>query len=100
MMNKRVTRHILAGFCLCIASFSAASADFDKLKNMCMACHGDSGVNPYQSIPDLRGQSLVYLRNQMFAFKSSERKDITMSKVAQLVSDDDINKLTKFFSEQ
>jgi len=81
-------------------SFSAASADLDKLQNMCMACHGDNGVNPYQSIPDLRGQSLVYLRNQMAAFKNGERQDITMSKVAQLLSDDYINKLTKYFSEQ
>ena len=100
MINKRVSRYVLAGLYLSIMSFSAASADDDKLKNMCMACHGDNGVNPYQSIPDLRGQSLIYLRNQMAAFKNGERQDITMSKVAQLLSDDDINKLTKYFSEQ
>ena len=100
MINKRVSRYILAGLYLSIMSFSAASADDDKLKNMCMACHGDNGVNPYQSIPDLRGQSLIYLRNQMAAFKNGERQDITMSKVAQLLSADDINRLTKYFSEQ
>jgi len=36
----------------------------------------------------------------MAAFKNGERQDITMSKVAQLLSADDINRLTKYFSEQ
>ncbi|WP_232784144.1 c-type cytochrome [Moritella sp. Urea-trap-13] len=100
MINKQISRYVLTGLYLSIMSFSAVSADYNKLKNMCMACHGDNGVNPYQSIPDLQGQSLIYLRNQMAAFKSGERQDITMGKVVQLLSDDDIIKLTKYFSEQ
>lgn len=78
-------------------SFYATAADYQDRQNMCLACHGEVGTNPFPSIPNLKWQNREYLINQLNTFKSGEREDITMTKVAQLLSEDDIQQLADYF---
>jgi|GEM_PF-728820 len=92
------TKSLVAGGVLAMtASPVAFSAEYQKLADACFACHGKNGVNEFKTIPDLRWQNKDYLVQQLQAFKSGSREDKTMSKVARLLSDDDINRLAEHF---
>ena len=69
----------------------------NKLLNMCQACHGELGRNDYPNIPNLRWQNKAYLVKQLQAYKTGERRDKTMTRVAQLLADEDIQQMAEFF---
>lgn len=85
---------VLFGF---VFTPTADAQDYQRLENMCKACHGKTGVNGYTVIPDLKWQNNVYLVQQLTQFKNGQRKDMTMTKVAQLLSKDDIQQLAEYF---
>ena len=95
---KTATKCSLIACLLSMAlSQSALAAEHQKLANMCFACHGEQGTNEFKTIPNLRWQNKDYLTQQLHAFKDGSRQDKTMSKVAQLLSDDDIQRLAEYF---
>lgn len=85
---------------VCLTSpLTAQESDYDKLRNMCIACHGVTGTSPFSSIPNLQWQNSQYLEAQLFNFKSGQRQDITMTKVAKLLNNEDISKLAQYFNQ-
>jgi cytochrome c553 len=76
---------------------NAEAQDYQRLENMCKACHGETGENGYTVIPDLKWQNNAYLIQQLTQFKNGQRTDMTMAKVAQLLSKDDIEQLAEYF---
>ncbi|PTP44209.1 cytochrome C [Vibrio splendidus] len=78
---------------LLFLSTVASAAEYQQLANMCIACHGSNNDTSFPSIPNLKWQNQVYLTEQLTDFKSGKREDKTMSKVAQLLSEEDIKKL-------
>ena len=89
------------GFIGCIAVTSVhaqnITPELQKKLTMCTACHGDSGSSAFLSIPDLKWQNKDYMVNQLRHFRSEQRSDITMSKVAKLLSDEDIDAIAEYF---
>nr|WP_216604683.1 cytochrome c [Vibrio chagasii] len=73
------------------------AADYQQIANMCVACHGSTQDTSFPSIPNLKWQNKPYLVEQLTAFKSGQRSDKTMSKVAQLLSEQDIEQLATYF---
>ncbi|MCL1039165.1 cytochrome C [Shewanella submarina] len=84
--------------CASVPAF-AQQADYQNLLNMCKACHGETGESQFSSIPSLKYQNADYLSTQLAAFKSGQRPDKTMSKVAALLSEKDMQQMAKYFSE-
>lgn len=82
---------------LLFLSTVASAAEYQQLANMCIACHGSNNDTSFPSIPNLKWQNQVYLTEQLSDFKSGKREDKTMSKVAQLLSEEDIKKLANYF---
>ncbi|KEQ18030.1 cytochrome C [Endozoicomonas numazuensis] len=80
-----------------VITTAQASDKYEKLANMCSACHGQDGSNAFNTIPDLKWQNREYLISQLHAFKSGKRQDITMTKVAQLLSEEDMLRLADHF---
>ncbi|MCB0385946.1 MAG: c-type cytochrome, partial [Bdellovibrionales bacterium] len=74
------------------------AAEGKKKAASCAACHGPDGVSLNPMYPSLAGQSESYLTKQMKAFKSGDRKDPTMSPMAQALSDGDIDNLSAYFA--
>ena len=80
----------------------------DQERNLpsCISCHGESGKGRIaESVvyPLIRGQRQVYLRGQLVSWKLGERNnspDAVMNKVAQLLSDEEINGLADYISAQ
>ena len=84
--------------CTSVSAF-AQQTDYQNLLNMCKACHGDTGESQFSSIPNLKYQNADYLSAQLAAFKSGQRPDKTMSKVAALLSEKEMQRMAKYFSD-
>ena len=72
----------------------AAAADAAK----CTVCHGLDGLAKNPDAPNLAGDSANYIRKQLGAYRSGERKDPQMSIMAKDLSDDDIADLAAWYS--
>lgn len=64
----------------------------------CVPCHGIDGVAKQPNVPNIGGESEMYLTKQLKAFRSGERKDEQMSLMAQPLSDEDIANLVAWYS--
>ena len=90
----------LAG-ALVIAIGTAEAADpaagRSKAK-VCQTCHGIDGVAKMPNVPNIGGESDIYLIKQLKAFRSGERQDPQMSIIAKPLSDEDIGNLAAWYS--
>ncbi|HSQ05971.1 MAG TPA: c-type cytochrome [Burkholderiales bacterium] len=64
----------------------------------CASCHGDKGMSPNDTWPNLAGQNPGYLVRILMAYKTGAQKDVMMSPLAQALSDADIQNLATHFS--
>lgn len=64
----------------------------------CGSCHGENGVSPNDTWPNLAGQHAAYLVKILSAYKSGAQKDVMMSPLAQTLSDADVQNLAAHFS--
>ncbi|PJA31483.1 MAG: cytochrome c4 [Zetaproteobacteria bacterium CG_4_9_14_3_um_filter_53_7] len=66
-------------------------------ENTCAACHGDQGLGD-DNIARLASQKSGYLLKQLRAFKSGDRKNVTMPAIAAALSDDDMKAVAEYIS--
>src|SRR5689334_1464911 len=64
----------------------------------CQACHGADGISISEDIPNLAGQKLGYVKAQLSAFKSGDRKHDVMNPIAKQLTDADIENLAAFWN--
>jgi cytochrome c553 len=82
-----------------LAPAAAADAAAGKTKAAkCTVCHGLDGLAKNPDAPNLAGDSANYIRKQLDAYKSGERKDPQMSIMAKSLSDEDIADLAAWYS--
>lgn len=67
---------------------------------VCAACHGADGNSPNPQWPTLAGQIPEYVSKQLHDFKAGRRSDPLMSPMAQPLSDQDVQDLAAYFSQQ
>jgi YVTN family beta-propeller protein len=82
------------------ASSKADVAAGRKRADICMACHGATGMSPNDAWPNLAGQGHAYLVKQMNAFREGGRKDPLMEPMAKQLSAQEIENLIAFYSSQ
>lgn len=83
--------------------FALAEGDPEAGKEkaqVCAACHGPDGNSPSGQYPSLAGQGEPYLIKQLKAYKSGERENAIMQGQAANLSEQDMQDLAAFFSEQ
>ena len=92
---------------LCISLFASSSVlagDIDIGKagaTVCAGCHGMDGKSVTPGFPNLAGQDLVYLKNQLINFREKKRtggQAAIMYGMAAGLSDEDIDNLAMYFS--
>lgn len=87
--------------CLTVLHLSKASAETaPTIATTCVACHGQNGISAAPIWPNLAGQKEAYLVKQLKDFRSGARKDPVMAPLTMNLSDEDIDKLAKFYSNQ
>jgi cytochrome c553 len=72
----------------------------EKLYAACGTCHGGKGEGGVG--PKLQGQSNSYIKGRLVAYKNKEkvgRQSVMMWSQASILSDQDINDLSEFISE-
>ncbi|BDQ67692.1 cytochrome C [Shewanella xiamenensis] len=86
-----------AGVLMLLLPVVTHADESNKLLNMCKACHGKSGMSRFEHIPNIGWQNSDYLLKQLRAFKAGTRQDPTMTKVAQLLSEADMQQMAEYF---
>jgi cytochrome c553 len=63
----------------------------------CGLCHGETGVGELEGMPVLTGQDPAYLAHALRAYRSGERSDPTMRRVAQAIPPDQDEAVAAFY---
>lgn len=64
----------------------------------CQVCHGYDGLGTNPEVPNIAGDSEVYIMGQLNAFKSGERQHQQMSIISQSLSEEDIRNLADYYA--
>ena len=92
---------ILGIFCSLFAfgnSYAAGDIEAGKVKaGICIGCHGVDGHALNPEWPNLAGQNVKYIENQLKAFQKGDRKNELMTPMAQSLKADDIPNLAAYF---
>ncbi len=76
----------------------ANSAGRLKAQAACVMCHGQNGIAPMPSAPNLAGQQELYLVEQLKHYRSGKRQHEVMSVIAKPLSDGDIEALAAWYA--
>jgi len=100
-MKKIIFSVLLTMGAINTANAVEGNVDAGKAKaSMCGACHGETGLNPSPTYPDLAGQKAAYMVKQLADFKSGARTDMMMAPMAANLSEQDMADLAAYFSSQ
>ena len=78
--------------------FSAEAFSQEKLQ-VCLACHGESGVSATPLTPSLGAQPEFYVIAQLFLFREGRRDNEVMTVQAKGLKDDDLRALSRAISK-
>lgn len=102
-MNLRL--FILVSLLLCVSgapnivvSASELVAGKTKAESMCQTCHGMDGKATIPLAANLGGQQKGYLKLQLEAYRSGERRHEPMNIISKNLSDDDIDQLAEWYA--
>jgi cytochrome c553 len=74
-----------------------AAAGRTKAKS-CQTCHGIDGIGKMPTVPNIGGESEIYLMKQLKAFRAGERQDPQMSIIAKPLTDEEIADLAAWYA--
>ena len=66
----------------------------------CSACHGPNGNSTNAQWPKIAGQNAIYIAEQLQLFKAGVRVNPDMLKIANTLSDKDVDSVAVFFQAQ
>lgn len=88
------------GLCTLIFGMNTATANIQKKIALCETCHSPKMIEQVNTYPVLQGQKMGYLIAQLQSFRAKERQDPVMSEQAKALTDDEIQELASYFSQQ
>ena len=69
-----------------------------KIVGRCAACHGQDGIGRMPDVPNLAGESTIYLTKELNAYRSGQRDHPQMSIIAKGLSDKQIADLAAWYA--
>ena len=81
-----------------IASTLPDGTDTEAAPELCVACHGVSGLSEMEDAPHLAGETNIYIETQLKAFRSGKRVHEVMTPIAKELSDEDIRALADWYA--
>lgn len=109
-------RQPLAGRAFAVVAFvlfaasTVGARDFVDLVTKCESCHGKDGVSSDPKVPTIAGFSYEGFLNTMDVFRENDRialayqvpgePETVMNEIARNLSDDEVEALSKYFSER
>ncbi len=64
----------------------------------CSACHGEAGMGQTEDVPNLAGESPIYIDTQLKAFRLGKREHEVMSAVAADLSDEEMRRFADWYA--
>ncbi len=65
---------------------------------VCQTCHGLDGRGVQAMVANIGGQQKQYLVKQLNDFRTGKRQHAQMSIIAQMLSDEDVDNVTEWYS--
>jgi cytochrome c553 len=78
-----------------VATLAADPAD---APSMCAGCHGDDGIAVIEDVPNLAGETNIYIANQLNAFRYGKRYHDIMTPISGDLSDEDIRAMADWYA--
>jgi cytochrome c553 len=76
----------------------ATSADPAQAPEACVACHGTDGIAVAEHVPNLAGETNIYIDTQLKAFRTGKRTHEIMSAIAADLTDDEIRAAADWYA--
>jgi cytochrome c553 len=89
---------IVATMSVAVPASTGDPAAGKKILGRCTACHGLNGIGKAPDVPNLAGESPVYLTKQLKAYRAGERQHEQMSIIAKRLSDVEIDNLAAWYA--
>jgi cytochrome c553 len=98
----QIAKHLSFIFLLLLSinGYAADQGGQGAIGGSCARCHGADGNSSGGQYPSLAKQKMEYLVKQMHDFKSGARVNTQMTPLIAVLTDDEINAIAKFFSEE
>lgn len=74
------------------------TADPSNAPQACVACHGADGLHLTEDVPNLAGETNIYIDTQLKAFRSGKREHEIMSVIAADLSDTEIREYADWYA--
>ena len=78
----------------------SANLDIIEEANACVGCHGVDGNSLASTFPKIAGQYKDYLYHSLKSYQNGKRKNGIMVGIASTLNEQQIEKLSKYFSSQ
>lgn len=77
---------------------ATVSADPANAPQTCVGCHGADGIAVVDGVPNLAGETNIYIATQLKAYRTGKRTHEIMTSVSADLSDADIRTLADWFA--
>ncbi len=74
------------------------TADAAGAPQLCAGCHGADGIGLTEDVPNLAGESNIYIDTQLKAFRSGKRVHEVMSAIAADLTDEEIRAAADWYA--
>ena len=90
----------LVGLPAAFSTNAQAAAPVPQRLGLCAACHGERGIATGQTIPNLAGQNLDYLRNALIQYQSGARDVAAMRAAAAMLNAAELDQILTWYAAQ
>lgn len=74
------------------------TADAAEAPELCIACHGADGMHLADDVPNLAGETNIYIDTQLKAFRSGQREHEIMSGIAADLTNEEIRAYADWYA--
>lgn len=89
---------VIIGLLTSVTIIANADTKRPAAAQLCIACHNDKGEPLHSLWPNLAGQNVTYLINQIQAFKHEDRVNAIMGNSAKNLSEQQITAIADYFA--
>jgi cytochrome c553 len=97
-MKRRPALALLTSAAVAVSAPASHAQQAPVTVEACAPCHGMDGIAKEADVPHLAGQNLVYLYNQLQAFRSGKRPHKEMRYMARHLTQDEMEALAAYFA--
>ena len=77
---------------------ATVTADVSGAPEACVSCHGVDGIGVMDGVPNLAGETNIYIDTQLHAFRNGKRTHDIMSAVAAEMTDTEIRAVADWYA--